>query len=65
MSTYIVLYYFGEKYLIRKEIIKVPEEIDWCIDWEVFDKLFKEKMKKEPYKLKYIIVKPQELSSYL
>lgn len=62
---YIVLYYVGERYLIRKEIMKVPEELEWCIDWDIFDELFKERTKKSNCKMTYIVVAPKELSSYI
>lgn len=62
---YIVLYYVGKKYFIRKEIIKVPEELDWCIDWEVFDELFQERAKKLNCKMTYIVVSPTDLPEHL
>ena len=57
---YIVIYYVGENYLIRKEIQKVPEELYWCIDWEKFDELFQERAREEGCKMTYIVISPDE-----
>jgi len=47
---YIHVSYWSENYIrIYKEVLKVPEDISWCIDWDTFDELFKQKANRYSY----------------
>lgn len=40
--------------MIKEIVFKVPEDISWCIDWDVFDELFlKEAKQRCYYKMTY------------